>query len=104
MNRRQVMITLFFIVLYLIFDNGRRVIENPYIPGAIIEIPIIVPVIAGIIHGWRTGALVGFFGVLISWRIPIYIVYRIVLYEAYVELAKIYDPKTFLHLRKLFKK
>ena len=62
---------IFLVVLYVLLGNARSVQPNPFIPGAVIAVNMIIPVIAGILFGVRTGLAVGFFGTLLNALSPI---------------------------------
>ena len=57
---------LILIALYVLIGNARSIQENPIIPGAVIAVNMIVPVIGGILFGWRVGLAVGLFGTLFN--------------------------------------
>jgi hypothetical protein len=52
------------VALYVLLGNARSVQPNPFIPGAIIAVNMVVPVVAGIVLGRAAGFLVGVFGTL----------------------------------------
>lgn len=52
--------------LYVLLGNARSIQENPLIPGAVIAVNMIIPVIAGILFGWRAGLLVGLLGTMLN--------------------------------------
>jgi len=54
------------IILYILLGNARSVQPNPYIPGAVIAVNMIVPIIAGVLFGWRSGLFVGLFGTTLN--------------------------------------
>lgn len=54
------------IIFYLLLGNARSVKQNPFIPGAVIAVNMIVPVLAGKLGGKRMGAFVGFFATLLN--------------------------------------
>jgi len=58
--------SLVLIILYILLGNSRSVQPNPFIPGAVIAVNMIIPVIGGILFGKRVGLLAGFFGTLIN--------------------------------------
>ena len=49
-------------IFYVLLGNARSVQENPFIPGAVIAVAMIVPVVAGILFGPSTGFLTGIIG------------------------------------------
>jgi len=57
---------LVLVLLYFLLGNARSVQENPFIPGALIAVNMIVPVLAGILFGRGTGLSVGIFGTLLN--------------------------------------
>lgn len=65
-GKRNFVFAIVFIVLYVLLGNARSVKPNPYIDGAVIAVNMIVPVVAGIVSGKKTGAVVGFFGTLLN--------------------------------------
>lgn len=54
------------VVLYVLIGNARSIQPNPFIPGAAIAVYMVVPVVAGILFGCRTGFLVGALGSLLT--------------------------------------
>ena len=58
------------IAVYILLGNSRSIQPNPFIPGAIIAVNMIVPVIAGILFGSWTGFLVGIFGTFLNSLTP----------------------------------
>jgi len=66
------------IILYVLLGNSRSVKPNPFIPGAIIAVNMIVPVIAGILFGKTAGFLTGLFGTLLNALSPVGNVYEFV--------------------------
>jgi len=54
------------IVLYVLLGNARSVEPNPFMPGAVISVNMIIPIIGGILFGWRVGILSGGLGTLIN--------------------------------------
>ncbi len=56
--------SLILIIIYVLVGNSRSIQPNPYIPGAVIAVNIIIPIIGGILFGKRVGFLTGFFGAL----------------------------------------
>ncbi len=66
----ETLITLIFIILYILIGNARSVQENPFIPGATIAFNMIIPVVAGAVGGRYVGAYVGFFGTLLESLTP----------------------------------
>jgi uncharacterized membrane protein len=63
--------TVIFVALYVLLGNARSVQENPVVPGAVIAVNMVVPVLAGILYGRGQGLLVGFFGTLLAAFSPI---------------------------------
>jgi len=53
-------------ILYVLIGNGRSIQPNPFIPGAVIAVYMVVPVVAGILFGCRVGFFVGLFGTLLN--------------------------------------
>ncbi len=58
------------ILIYVMLGNSRSLEQNPFIPGAAIAVNMIVPVIAGILFGRKTGLFVGLFGTFINTLTP----------------------------------
>ncbi len=58
--------TFVFVVLYVLIGNARSIEVNPFFPGAIIAVYMVVPVIAGMLFGMRTGLLVGLIGTAVN--------------------------------------
>jgi len=61
---REIAKVLFPVILYVLIGNARSIQPNPFIPGAVIAVYMVVPVTAGILFGRRTGLLVGILGTL----------------------------------------
>lgn len=63
-----------FIMLYPLSAEFIQYIPNPMVPGAIVALNMIVPVLAGYFYGPVTGAVVGGFGTAIAalWRVSMY--------------------------------
>ena len=53
-------------ILYVLIGNGRSIQPNPFIPGAVIAVYMVVPVVGGILFGCRVGFFVGIFGTLLN--------------------------------------
>lgn len=60
------MYTVIYSVIYVLLGNARSTQQNPFIPGANIAMNMIVPVIAGILMGYKIGGLSGFVGTIIN--------------------------------------
>ncbi len=56
--------TALFSIAYVLIGNARSIHENPFIPGAVVAVNMVVPVVAGILFGWRVGFFVGLLGTL----------------------------------------
>ena len=54
------------VLLYVLLGNARSVQPNPFIPGAIIAVNMVIPVLAGILFGRVAGLLVGLLGTLLN--------------------------------------
>jgi len=54
------------VILYVLIGNARSIQPNPFIPGSVIAVYMVVPVVAGILFGSRTGFLVGALGTLLN--------------------------------------
>lgn len=65
-RRRFLVSSAILIVLYILLGNARSIQPNPFIPGAIIAINMIVPVLAGILFGPWCGLVVGLGGTFIN--------------------------------------
>jgi uncharacterized membrane protein len=59
-----------FSVLYVLIGNARSIHENPFIPGAVIAVSMIAPVLAGILFGKRVGFFVGIIGTTLNYFSP----------------------------------
>lgn len=59
-----------FAVLYVLIGNARSIHENPFIPGAVIAVSMIVPVLAGILFGKRVGFFTGIIGTSLNYFSP----------------------------------
>ncbi len=68
--RNEAIIVAVFVVLYVLIGNARSIHENPFIPGAVIAVNMIVIVLAGILFGKRTGFLVGIIGTALNYFSP----------------------------------
>jgi uncharacterized membrane protein len=58
------------ILLYVLMGNSRAIQENPFIPGAIIAVNMIVPVVGGILFGRACGFWVGLIGTALNALTP----------------------------------
>ena len=58
--------TTILIALYVLLGNARSVEPNPFMPGGVINVNMIIPIIGGILFGWRVGLVSGGFGTLIN--------------------------------------
>src|SRR5262245_7982789 len=54
------------VVLYVLLGNARSVRPNPFIPGAIVAVNMVVPVLAGILFGAPSGFLAGVLGTALN--------------------------------------
>jgi uncharacterized membrane protein len=54
------------VILYVLLGNARSIQPNPFIPGAIIAVNMVIPVLAGILFGRVAGLLVGLLGTLLN--------------------------------------
>ena len=54
------------ILLYALIGNARSIQPNPFIPGAVIAVYMVVPVVGGLLFGPLTGLVVGVFGALLN--------------------------------------
>lgn len=54
------------VVLYVLLGNARSIQPNPFIPGAIIAVNMVIPVLVGILFGRVPGLLVGLLGTLLN--------------------------------------
>ena len=50
------------VILYVLLGNARSVQPNPFIPGAVIAVNMVIPVLSGILFGRLPGLLVGLLG------------------------------------------
>jgi len=53
-------------LLYLLLGNARSIQPNPFIPGAIIAVNMVIPVLTGILFGRVPGLLVKLLGTLLD--------------------------------------
>ncbi|HSB69037.1 MAG TPA: ECF transporter S component [Candidatus Methylomirabilis sp.] len=60
--RKDVSRVVLAVILYLLLGNARSVQPNPFIPGAIIAVNMVIPVLSGILFGRLAGLLVGLLG------------------------------------------
>ena len=70
-SRKSIVLMLVLIVIYILLGNARSVKPNPFIPGAVVALNMIVVVVAGIIGGKKMGATVGFFATLFNAFSPV---------------------------------
>jgi len=68
--KNQIIPTIVLIVLYILIGNARSIQENPFIPGAVIAVNMIVPVIGGILFGRFTGLMTGLVGTALNSLTP----------------------------------
>jgi uncharacterized membrane protein len=54
------------VALYVLLGNARSIRPNPFIPGAIVAVNMVVPVLAGILFGAPTGFLAGVLGTALN--------------------------------------
>lgn len=54
------------ILLYALIGNARSIQPNPFIPGAVIAVYMVVPVVGGLLFGPSVGLAVGVFGALLN--------------------------------------
>lgn len=69
-NWKWLLRLLILIIVYVLLGNSRSIQPNPFIPGAIIAVNMVIPVIAGILFGSWTGFLVGIFGTFLNSLTP----------------------------------
>lgn len=65
-RNKEILQIVVLVVLYILIGNARSIQPNPVVPGAVIAVNMIVPIIGGILFGWRVGALVGLLGTFIN--------------------------------------
>ncbi|MCD4650200.1 MAG: hypothetical protein K8S56_00205 [Candidatus Cloacimonetes bacterium] len=70
-TRRGWIFTIGFIALYILLGNARSARPNPFIPGEMIAVNVFIPVVAGLLGGWKMGILVGFFGTMLNTLTPV---------------------------------
>lgn len=58
------------VLLYVLLGNARSVQPNPFIPGAIIAVNMVIPVLSGILFGRQAGLLVGLLGTSLNTITP----------------------------------
>lgn len=61
---------LILIGVYVLLANARTVSANPLAPGDPVDVPMILPVLAGVLFGPLNGLLVGFFGTMLNAATP----------------------------------
>lgn len=66
MSTRQIAYVAVLAAVYVVLGQVVRFIPNPMVPGAIIALNMVVVVIAGILLGPATGALVGLIGTAVN--------------------------------------
>ena len=73
-QRKRIIGIIVFTLLYPIGAHTAEHIPNPMVPGAIVALNMIFPVLAGYFYGPISGALVGGFGTAISalWRVSMF--------------------------------
>ena len=54
------------ILLYALIGNARSIQPNPFIPGAVIAVYMVVPVVGGLLFGPLVGLVAGVFGALLN--------------------------------------
>jgi uncharacterized membrane protein len=69
-STKELLQMIILVILYILIGNARSIQLNPIVPGAVIAVNMIIPVIGGILFGWRVGALVGIFGTAINALTP----------------------------------
>jgi uncharacterized membrane protein len=69
-RQREVLQVVLPVILYILLGNARSVQPNPFIPGAIIAVNMVIPVLAGILFGRVAGLLVGLLGTMINAMTP----------------------------------
>ena len=65
-RQRDVFQVVLPVILYVLLGNARSIQPNPFIPGAIIAVNMVVPVLTGILFGRVAGLLVGLLGTLLN--------------------------------------
>jgi len=65
-SKKELMITIVMIILYLILGNINSIKSNPVVPGAIVAVNMIVVVIAGILFGKKVGLGTGLAGTFVN--------------------------------------
>lgn len=66
MSTRQIAYVAVLAAVYVVLGQVVRFIPNPMVPGAIVALNMVVVVIAGIMLGPATGALVGLIGTFVN--------------------------------------
>lgn len=61
---------LVLIGVYALLANARTASANPFAPGDPVDVPMLLPVLAGVLFGPLNGLLVGFFGTMLSATTP----------------------------------
>jgi len=65
-NRNELIQIIILVILYVLLGNSRSVQPNPFLTGAVIAVNMIVPVLGGILFGWRVGLLTGLAGTILN--------------------------------------
>lgn len=68
--RAEATVVAVFAVLYVLIGNAHSIHNNPFIPGAVIAVNMVVPVLAGILFGKRAGFFVGIIGTTLNYFSP----------------------------------
>ena len=65
-NKKQLIGTLVFTLLFPVLGSLVQYIPNPMVPGAIISLNMIIPILAGYFYGPLSGLVVGSTGTLLA--------------------------------------
>ncbi|MDP7115752.1 MAG: hypothetical protein QF632_04440 [Candidatus Woesearchaeota archaeon] len=68
--RKEIIQIIVGIIIYVLLGNARSIQSNPFIPGAIIAVNMIIPVIFGILFGRGQGLMVGLLGTFFNAMSP----------------------------------
>jgi uncharacterized membrane protein len=68
--RKEIIQIAVMVALYILLGNSRSIQPNPVVPGAVIAINMIVPVLAGILFGRQAGFVVGILGTTLNSFFP----------------------------------
>jgi len=68
--RRSIIQILVVSILYVLLGNARSIQPHPFFQGTDLAVTMIIPVIAGILFGWRVGLVSGVIGSILQYFSP----------------------------------